>query len=307
LDAVSRADLVVAVGMGGVTDTFSCFAADLLGTLKLAMRHGALTAMVGQGIGPIREPTLWALAQAVLPCVDFISLREARAGGPLLRSLGVPSSRVMTTGDDAIELAYRSRSEEIGGGLGVSLRAASYSGVGQDLIAEIRPILHDAAEMYKAPMIPVPISRHPGEEDTVTLWELLGGYGDLSDAGEKLDTWQKVVGQVGRCRVVVAGSYHAGVFALSQGIPTVGLAASDYYVDKFLGLADQFGMGCEVILLRDAQWPKRLAAVISKMWHSAEQLRPRLLQAAVRQIEQSRAAYQRLHRLVLAHRGAMRP
>jgi polysaccharide pyruvyl transferase WcaK-like protein len=266
------------------------------------MQRGALTIMVGQGIGPIKEPKLRALAKAVLPHVDFIALREDRAGGPLLDSLGVSPSRVMTTGDDAVELAYRSRSEGVGNSLGVSLRAASYSGVSQDHIAQIRSILQNVAKTYKAPMIPVPISRHRGEEDDVTIRELVRGYQALSGAEETLDTWQKVIEQVGHCRVVVAGSYHAGVFALSQGIPVVCLAVSDYYVDKFLGLADQFGIGCEVILFRDTQWPEKLAVAMGRAWQSAEQLRPRLLEAAARQVGQSRAAYERIYSLVHAHR-----
>jgi colanic acid/amylovoran biosynthesis protein len=301
LDAVATADLVVVVGMGGITDAFPEFASDLLHTLELAMECGALTVMVGQGIGPLKDPTLLALAEAVLPRVDFISLREERAGGPLLRTLGVSPDRVMTTGDDAIELAYQLRSKGLGDGLGISLRAAPYSGVGYGLIEQLRPILQGAAKICKAPMIPVPVSRHPDEKDAVVIQELVQGYSDLPDAGQDLDTWQKVIEQAGRCRVVVAGSYHAGVFALSQGIPVVGLAVSDYYVDKFLGLADQFGIGCEVIFLRDTQWPEKLAAAIDRAWQSAEQVRPRLLEAAVRQVEQSQAAYQRIYSLVLSH------
>ena len=35
--------------------------------------------------------------------------------------------------------------------------------------------------------------------------------------------------------VEVTGSYHAGVFALAQGIPVVGLLQSAYYEQKFIG------------------------------------------------------------------------
>jgi polysaccharide pyruvyl transferase WcaK-like protein len=49
--------------------------------------------------------------------------------------------------------------------------------------------------------------------------------------------------------VVVAGSYHAAVFALSQGIPVVALVKSPYYVNKMVGLGDQFGAGCEIVRL----------------------------------------------------------
>jgi colanic acid/amylovoran biosynthesis protein len=104
--------------------------------------------------------------------------------------------------------------------------------------------------------------------------------------------------QLQRCRIVVTGAYHAAVFALAQGIPAVCLARSPFFVDKFLGLADQFGAGCEVLLLDDADLPKRLASAMERAWASAEQIRPVLLEAAARQIEISRAAYRKFHDLV---------
>ncbi len=40
----------------------------------------------------------------------------------------------MTTGDDAIEIAYRLRRDSFGEGLGVNLRIADYSGVDKSLL-----------------------------------------------------------------------------------------------------------------------------------------------------------------------------
>jgi polysaccharide pyruvyl transferase WcaK-like protein len=298
LEVISKADLVVVAGMGGITDTFPEYAFGVLDTLGLAIQWGIPTAMFGQGIGPIQDRKLKARATAVLPYVDLIALREGRAGRPLLESLGVSSDRVLTTGDDAIEIAYQSRSEQLGKGLGVNLRAASYSNVGQCLIEQIRPVLQDAARRHKVPMIPVPISRAIDEADAVTIQQLTMGFDNVFDAAEHLDTQAKVIEQIRCCRVVVAGSYHAAVFALAQGIPAIGLARSDYYVDKFVGLAELFDAGCEVIILSDTQFPTKLKVAIDRMWQSAEHLRPQLLDAAARQVQLSRAAYQRVRELV---------
>jgi len=78
----------------------------------------------------------------------------------------------------------------------------------------------------------------------------------------------------------------------------VGLARSPYYVDKFLGLGAQFGEGCEVVLLDDARLEETLGAAVRRAWDAAPGWRPRLLEAAGRQVEQSRAAYERLRELV---------
>ena len=300
LDAVRSADLLLVTGMGGVTDAFPAYAVEVLETLRLAMRHGATTAMVGQGFGPLENPSLRALARSVLPRIDLIALRESGASGPLLRSLGVADDRVLTTGDDAIELAYESRSEPPGEDLGVNVRHARYAAVDDDLLTRLREVLHDAARAAGAPLRPVPISRVGGEEDAETIRRLMEGYGEASDGGAGLVTPRQVIEQVRSCRVVVAGSYHAAVFALAQGIPAIGLARSPYYLAKFLGLADQFGEGCRVVDLLDASWPSCLRESIDLAWQTADAVRPGLLAAARRQIEQSRDAYRRIFDLTVS-------
>jgi colanic acid/amylovoran biosynthesis protein len=97
---------------------------------------------------------------------------------------------------------------------------------------------------------------------------------------------------------VVTGSYHAGVFALAQGIPVVAFAASDYYRDKFLGLADQFGAGCRVLGTHEPEFASQLDRTIEEIWKQAPALRPVLLNAAEAQIKAARAAYQQLPALL---------
>ena len=123
-----------------------------------------------------------------------------------------------------------------------------------------------------------------------SLREFLPGGGAEGEWPDGLDTPLTVIRRVGECRVVVTGSYHAGVFALSQGIPVVGLSRSDYYTDKFLGLADQFGSGCRLVPL-DEPLDEALPARIIELWREAEALRPDLLAAASRQVEEGREAY----------------
>lgn len=301
LEAVSQADLVIANGMGGITDTFPEYTSNLLDILRLAIQRGAVTAMVGQGIGPLEDPSLRMQAKAVLPHIDFISLREERAGRPLLYALGVSPERLLTTGDDAIEMAYQLRTEQLGGGIGVNLRIANHSKLDSNFIEQLRPVLQNAARAYKAPIIPIPISRVPGRVDAEAIKQLMSGYDERSDGGIEIDTPLKVIEQIKRCRVVVTASYHAAVFALSLGIPAIGLAKSAYYVDKFLGLADQFGTGCQAILLNESDWSAKLTAAIERAWDSSEQVKPELLAAAARQIELSHAAYQRVYELVMSH------
>jgi colanic acid/amylovoran biosynthesis protein len=207
----------------------------------------------------------------------------------------------MTTGDDAIELAYAQRPAAPGDGLGVNLRMSAYAAVDEQLVARLRPILQAAAQAVAAPLIPVPISTVPGEADTATIDQLLLGYPlKPVEAHEELETPLALIRRIQRCRVVVSGSYHAAVFALSMGIPAVGLARSAYYEDKFLGLADQFGPGCQVVLLDDPNLDARLPSAITAAWRSAAGTRPQLLAAAAQQVALSHIAYQRIVELIEA-------
>lgn len=303
LIAISQADLIIATGMGGITDSFPEYAYAFLDTFRLGIMRGAITAMMGQGIGPLQDPDLRSQAQEVLSRIDFISLREERASRPILYALGVPPDRIMTTGDDAIEMAYQLHTDKLGSGFGINLRATDYSEVNQNFIGQLRLILQETAKKCHVPMIPIPISRVPGEEDAETIRQLITGYDNVSDGGADLDTPFKVIEQIKHCRVVVTGSYHAGVFALSLGIPVIALAKSAYYVDKFIGLAEQFGIGCEVVLLNEADWQLRLRDAIERAWQSAEQVKPHLLAAARRQIDLGYVAYRKMYELVSKSSG----
>jgi colanic acid/amylovoran biosynthesis protein len=300
IDSISRTDVMVVTGMGGITDAFPEYARGLLERIAQALAFKKPVFMLGQGIGPLHSPDLRSKAAAVLPHVRFIALREGRSGLPLLRSLGVPSHRMMVTGDDAIELANSSGSAKGGRGLGVNLRSAGYAATDSAFISECGEIVQRSARKFEAPMVPVPISSVPGEEDAFTIQLLSAGYPELLDGGMDLDTPLKVISQIKSCRIVFAGSYHAAVFSLSVGVPVVCFAKSHYYRDKFLGLAELFGAGCIVILACQPNWKLLLADVLERCWHSADELKPLLLAAAERQILLSRAAYQRVFEIMTA-------
>jgi hypothetical protein len=102
---------------------------------------------------------------------------------------------------------------------------------------------------------------------------------------------EDVVIQMSRCRVMVAGSYHGAIYALAQGIPTVGLFASDVYRNRFLGVADLYERGFEAVLMQGDGFPDRLSHAISYLWERADDLRPYLLEKARTQIEASLGAY----------------
>ena len=314
VDWMRCADVVALTGGGALTDSFSVKALRILDTLEMAAcrarRYGRpLTAIFGQGFGPLADPALRRRAAEVLPQIDFIAIRENRASRSLLTALGVDKDRIVLTGDDAIELAYDRRQGTVGGALGVNVRVAFYANTDASTLEVVRQAALAAARRHGAPLVPVPITRQPGgtqpynagQSDTAAIRDLLAGISLEWNDGPEPDSPADVIREVARCRVVVTGSYHGAVFALAQGIPAIGLAGSPYYRAKFAGLAEQFEGGIQVADMGEAGWGSRLNAAIDTAWATAERMRPILLEAARRQIDLSRQAY-----VTVARRAALR-
>jgi polysaccharide pyruvyl transferase WcaK-like protein len=309
IETIAQSRLLVVGGAGGVADHFGDYANLVLLALQCARRRGIPTAIMGHGFGPLVAPHLRAKAAAVLPEVDAIALREGLASHPLLLSLGVEPDRVVTTGDDAIELAYAERPAVMGCAVGINLRLARAAGATERDIDPVREGLRRFLAAWPAPVVGLPIARQRGL-DVNAIQQMLAGLTRSAgaddrddrdvDVGQALDTPLKVIRQAGRCRVVVTGAYHAAVFALAQGVPAVCLARTRYFHDKFLGLADQFGAGCHLVSLDHEDLPRELARVMTVAWHEAPAVREVLLRAAARQVTQGHAAYQRLPALVRA-------
>jgi polysaccharide pyruvyl transferase WcaK-like protein len=295
--AVRRASLVLAMGGGYLTDVDPGQTRRTLGVLERAIELGVPTAMAGQGIGPLSDPALVAPARRILPAVDVIGLREGSRGPGLLADLGVSADRVTVTGDDAIELAHGVRQSTLGADLGICLRVADYSPVADRAKTIVGRVIRDWAAEHDAALVPLIISEYRSEDRRSTLPLVHGHPRVISPLGRFVPA-QAVAGRVSRCRVLVTGAYHLAVFALSQGIPVVGLSASTYYDDKLLGLAEMFGGGLSLIRLDDPALEARLHEAVRTLWAQAPVLRDGLRARAADQIRRSAALYERIFELV---------
>ena len=292
MEAFHSADLLAVCGSGGFADSCQKWNLSALGTMEAAIRRGIRVVMFGQGMGPLSDPIVLSKAKEVLPRVALITLRGSRGGLALLESMGVSSAKVLTTGDEAIDLAYSARIKEPGAAIGINLRIASYAGVHVDTVAQVRSVLQEFARQRQVGLLPIPIAFHDYANDQQTIRQLLAGFDDHSDGGRSLEAPLKLIHQAARCRIVVTGAYHAAIFALAQGIPVVCLSNSPYYLAKFQGLEDLFGVGCAIVTLSEPNLQHRLTAAIEEMWNTADAVRSPLLQSALRQIKAGRGAYQ---------------
>ena len=289
------ADGVIVSGRGGTTDFFLEDGVEVLELLRTATALGAPTAMFSQGLGPIQDETLRSLASEVLPRLDVLAVREGRSAVPLLKALGVAPERVTVTGDDAVDLAYRLRTNGTPReAIGVGLRLSPYSGLTPSTARTVGAVLREVGARRGAELRPVPISLYPHEADGDRLRDVLGanGHGPA--------TPPEAIAQAGNCRVVVAGSYHSAVFALAQGVPVVAVSANPYYETKLAGLADLFPGGCRMLPASGLDFGARLGAAVDETWELADELAPGLLAAAERQIRAGQDAYARFQERVTA-------
>jgi polysaccharide pyruvyl transferase WcaK-like protein len=295
--AARSASLVLVLGGGYLTDADPTQAHRVLDLLEHAHDLGTIAVLVGQGLGPIEDPALMARAAVVLPHVDFIGLREGRRGPELLARAGVPHDRIEVTGDDAIELSYSVRRDDLGSDIGVCLRVADYSPVSSYVRKTVGTVLRLVANELGAGLTPVIIAEYRSQDRRSTL-PLIRGFAPVAKPPRRFARPAEVAKEVGRCRVMVTGAYHAAVFALAQGIPVVALTTSEYYDDKFLGLAEMFPGGLELIRLDGAGLSERLGAAIRSAWREAPAARSALRASALSQISASRSGLERVMDLV---------
>jgi polysaccharide pyruvyl transferase WcaK-like protein len=315
IQAVRAADLVVASGGGYVTDTWWWHAAGVLSLLGLAQRLGKPTAMFGQGVGPISERgggggsrALCMQARAVLPRLAVLGLREDRIGKDLAISLGIPSSAVAVTGDDALELipegsaadgSAHGGSAHGGRALGVSMRVSPYAGVDHTAAETVGDLVVQAAGAFRAPIVTLPVSRYPVDGDLDALRALLHPERSGADIVlHDLATPEALITAAADCRVIVTGSYHAAVFGLARGVPAVCLTRSRYYDAKFAGLRALFPGACLVVSLDQPDLAGRLGQAIDQAWHLPAQARDDARKAAARQRQAGRQAYARFRDVV---------
>jgi polysaccharide pyruvyl transferase WcaK-like protein len=293
LESLRTADVFAVCGSGGFADSCRAWNLFILNAMETALYRGIPVVMFGQGMGPLSDADVLARARKVLPQVTLITLRGGRGGASLLDALGVSPAKVLTSGDEATELAYAVQGAT-GSEIGINLRVASYSPVTGDAVGMVGRILREFARRHGVSLLPVPIAFHDCADDRETIRQMLSEADGVSDGGDLLDSPALLIEQVARCRILVTGAYHAAVFALGQGIPVVCLATSAYYLAKFQGLEDLYGTGCTIIQLDESDAGERLEDALEHTWNAADTLRVSLRRSAGRQVQQSREAYRKI-------------
>lgn len=293
-ERIRAVDIVLASGGGYITDSFPSHAKNVLSTLLIAQRMGIPTAMFGQGIGPLKNQEVIALAKKTFPNLKALGVREGLESVSIAKEFGVPDERIWVTGDDAIEIAINSIDHTIERNcIGVNIRLASYAGNLDLELTRIGKAIEQIASCEKTPIIPIPIHIGDSNRDLSSTQKMCSIDKSEIIIAESISTPEALIHQISRCRVVVTGSYHAAVFALAQGIPVVAIVGSDYYRAKFQGLANQFEIGCKIVSIDSVNLIESLQNSIVKTLAFPEKETTKLIEKAKEQVELSRTAWKR--------------
>ncbi len=281
------ADAVICSGGGLINDLFVPHSMSVLATLRLAQRMGKPTAMFGLGLGPLeKHPGLRARTTEVLANLHALGLRESRSSIPLLRDIGIPIDQVATvvTGDDAIEIAYSSRQRLSQTGIGINVRMAPTSQLTAELLSSAVRTLRTVCRRWNTKLIAAPVLLREPNGDLTSMQGLLDGLDVDYESARQVISPLDLIDLIGHCRIMISTSYHSAVFALAQGIPVVGLVYTQYYKNKLYGLKEQFGPGCTILSVDEADFGARFADVVEQAWFASTRTRDSLTAAAQNQI-----------------------
>jgi len=301
MKAIRNCNLLVIAGCGGFADSCSDWNLYALGLIEAALGRGKPVALFGQGLGPLADIATLVRMAKLLPRVCVFASRGTAGAERIAEKIGIPKSAFYTTGDDAVEPAYRASVTLLGSAIGVNVRIAPYSGISDDQGDRIGLALRAFAQTRGADLIPLPVAMHSFADDRKSIARLLS---PSATSIQVVESPEDLFAQISKCRVVVTGAYHAAVFALAQGIPTVCICGSDYYAAKFEGLQALFGKGCTLLYLHKQDSLSSLSDTLDKHWETAEAVKIDLQNQALVQINASKGAYRALRELFPVIKGA---
>lgn len=288
LQTVTSCDAIVSCGGGLVNDWFPENGKRILETIGYAQVVGKPTAMFGLGLGPVDTSYLKYLSRRVLPHLTVLSLREPTGIADLFGIFRKTPNHIIS-GDDAVLIT--SELSAVRSSIGVSLRGAKHAQLPKGVLTEIgkQVVAIAARENLKVQPLPVYLAESDGDLATFSKCEVPSHV--IENDGTHIDQVQQLIECIRNCRVVVTGTYHAAVFALSCGIPVVALASSKYYHRKLGGIMAQFGERTAPLDMGRTDFSERLYSNIHSALNEPQTHRDRRLAAAIAQHERSSRAY----------------
>lgn len=242
--AVREADGVAVSGGGNMASIWPMHIFERATLGGLASLFGKPFVVSGQTIGPALVGDDRDLTAALLSSADLVGLRES-ASFQLVQDLGVPVAQITSTIDDASFVGVSSP-EHVAERPYCAVTLAAHTGdTDRELFAEATARLLDRVADETG--LEIVFFAHfgslvPGDErgDSVAHRRVI-------DRMTKPSRIEPTTGSVSAAQFsrgasfVVSSRYHPVVFAVSAGVPTIGIAVDDYTTVKLTGALGNFG------------------------------------------------------------------
>jgi len=242
---------------GLVARSFTSFLAKILGKPVF---------LGAQTVGPLNKRWTRLLARKFLERVDVITLRESFSKN-VLGEIGVKHNIVKVVPDDAFNISSIDKKDALDILLNEGIDINEIKKRKQKIVAistrawweindkniplkvALEETIRFLARQDKNYIIFVPTSFYqgPGDDDIKTSKEIVSRIGLSGGANLRILSgkynWNQLKGILGLMDVAIGTSYHFIVFAVSMGVPALGLYVDEYYRLKIGGFFDLMGFG----------------------------------------------------------------
>jgi polysaccharide pyruvyl transferase WcaK-like protein len=212
--------------------------------------------LTGQGIGPLRNKLARKILAYSVAKAKMITVRDYENSKKLLCELGVDDEKIFAIGDDAILLppaevrrinSIMMRYNIIDGNgkrFGLHFRLELYAGTEGKFIKKISNMIDQIINEFEAHFILIPMAYGEYEDDRKVLIDIRNYVKNK----EKVDVVMEELKPheskylIGKLDYAIGLSYHFVQFAMSMGVPTIGMYCNEYYRLKLIGLMQFYNM-----------------------------------------------------------------
>ena len=275
LDEVRRASILTICGGGTLTSRYGALLRLRSLLAGYALARDVPVVVTGQQIGPFLSEQDESILGHWLPRAQRVGVRDPDISVQLGFRAGVPADRLVVTGDDALDLVPMSpaslpqRCFGVRPCVGLSLHLPGNRAERSQRLVEMALSLAPWLRSLDADILWLPHLRSsvPHRCDVQLardLTEATGLVGRLvvADSPDYRDRHIKYL--TGLCDFVVSTRYHGVVFALTSGVPVVGVSQDDDTEAKIKGLYAYFGLDWAVPQIRDPG----MTSLISEAWNN---------------------------------------
>lgn len=275
LDEVRRSSVLTICGGGNLTSSYGALLRLRSLLAGYASACGVPVVVTGQQIGPFLSGQDEAILGHWLPRAKRVGVRDPDSSVKLALRAGVPADRLVVTGDDALDLVSTLPADlprRCFGArpcVGLSLHLPGNRAERSERLAEMALCLAPWLRSLDADILWLPHLRSsvPHRCDVQLardFAEVAGLAGRLVVADRPEYRTPHIKYLTGLCDFLVSTRYHGLVFALTSGVPVVGVSHDEYTGAKIKGLYAYFGLEWPVPHMCDPA----LTSIISNAWNN---------------------------------------